>query len=292
MAKKFDFQLLADGAADGGAEASAVDSLENDIGGEQLPDAAKDEGSVAGDKGSTNADAGNDPAARTKEFEALIKGDFKEQFESKVQSILGRRLKSHREVLSEYEASKPVIDMLMQRYGTSDVSALREALENDTDYWETGAERAGMEVDQFKEITRLRAENERYRQEREMTEAQRNVQRQIEDWERQGKDVKKVYPDFDLRSEMSNKDFQGLLKSGIPMQKAYELMHMEEIQAALKAQTEKTVMEHIRANGKRPTENGVQSSNSFVLGKNVSDMTREDRAEIKRRVQRGEKIIL
>lgn len=292
MAKMFDFQLLADGAADGGAVASAADSLENNTGGEQLPEAADGNGSDAGNQESANGGVNTDPAAREREFEALIKGDFKEQFEGKVRSIVDRRFKSQRSALKEYEASKPVIDMLMQRYGISDVAALKEALEGDRDYWEAGAEKAGMGVEQFKEIMRLRAENERYRQDAEMTEHQRRIRELTEEWERQGNELKAVYPKFDLNAELANKDFQGLLKSGIPMQKAYELMHMDEIQAAIKEQTEKTVMDHIRANGKRPSENGIKNSNGFVLGKNVSEMTREDRAEIKRRVQRGEKIIL
>lgn len=291
MAKIFDLQLFADGATGDGATASAENSLENNSGGEQIPETAK-KGSDAGDKTSAESGGQIDPAAREKEFENLIRGDFKSQFDSKVQNIIDRRFKAQKGALEEYAAAKPIIEMLMQRYNTTDIAALKEAFEGDASYWEAGAEKEGMEVDQYKELMQLRAENQRFRQEHEMTEQQKYIQNQIDDWKRQGDNIKAVYPEFDLQTELANKDFQGLLKAGIPMQKAYEIMHMDEIQAALKEQTEKAVMDHIRANGSRPSENGVKGSNGFVLGKNVSDLTKADRDEIKRRVQRGEKIIL
>ena len=125
-----------------------------------------------------------------------------------------------------------------------------------------------------------------------MTESQRHVQQQIENWQSQGELVKAEYPDFDLQTEMQNRDFQGLLKAGIPMTMAYELIHSSEIKEAIRKKTEKTVIDNIRANGNRPVENGIKNSNSFVLGKDVSALTKEDRNEIKRRVSLGEKIVL
>lgn len=114
----------------------------------------------------------------------------------------------------------------------------------------------------------------------------------IEGWQREGESLKVQYPDFDLEAELENKDFKGLLNAGIPMKQAYELVHMAEIREAIEKQAEKSVMDHIRANGTRVPENGVKGSNGFVLGKDVSAMTKEDRQEIARRVQRGERIVL
>lgn len=293
MANIYNFQLLADGAIDGGAEAAAENSPAKNTGAVQNPDSADNDGFDAGSQTSANESGGKDPAARAREFEKLIKGDYKELFDSKVQTIIDRRFKSHKAVLEEAEKSKPIIDMLMQRYGTSDTETLKAALEGDTDYWETAADKEGLEVEQYKELMRLRAENQRFHKEHEMTEQQRYIQAQIENWQRQGEELKAIYPEFDLKSELSgNPEFQKLLKAGISMQQAYELIHSEEIRAAIKEQTEKAVMEHIRANGSRPVENGIKNSNSFVLGKNVADLTKEEREAIKRRVQQGEKIIL
>lgn len=290
MAQKFDFQLLADGATGGAAVAVPDNSLENNTGGEQTKPSANESGSDAGNQ--TSANQGQiDPKARAMEFEELIKGDFKAQFEKKVQGILDRRFKAQKSAMEENEAAKPIIDMLAQRYGTSNLQDLKSAIEGDNTYWEAGAEKEGLEVDQYKELMMLRAENQRFRQAQEMTEQQRYMREVIEGWENQAKEVQTVYPDFDLQTELSNKDFQGLLKAGIPVKHAYELMHMEEIQTAIKEKTEKTVMDHIRANGQRPAENGVKNSNGFVLGKDVSAMTKEERAEIAKR-SKHEKIVL
>jgi hypothetical protein len=46
----------------------------------------------------------------------------------------------------------------------------------------------------------------------------------------------------------------------------------------------------IAANGTRPVENGAKSQNGVVVKNDVSTMTKLDRAEINRRVARGEKI--
>lgn len=292
MAYIFDFQLLADGAAGGGAETAPDNSLGEITGGEQFDGKTEKGDFDAGNQKSTEGSGQSDPAARAKEFETLIKGEFKAQFDSKVQGIIDRRFKAQKSAMEEHAAAKPIIDMLMQRYGLKNIDELKSAFESDSLYWETGAEKEGLEVEQYKELMKLRAENQQYRQQQEMTEQQRFIRSRIEEWQRQGDELKNVYSDFDLQTELENRDFKGLLNVGIPMKQAYELVHMEEIQAAIKEKAERAVMDHIRANGSRPTENGVKNSNGFVLGKNVSELTKADRDEIKRRVQRGEKIIL
>ena len=136
MAQKFDFQLLADGATGGAAVAVPDNSLDNNTGGEQTKPSANESGSDAGNQ--TSANQGQiDPKARAMEFEELIKGDFKAQFENKVQTIIDRRFKAQKSAVEEYEAAKPVIDMLMQIYGITDVQKLKAAFEGDNTYWET-----------------------------------------------------------------------------------------------------------------------------------------------------------
>lgn len=291
MAIIYDFQLLADGAAAvGNATSAEVNSPDVNTGeGEREATETKNSPDAEDNKGKGVEIT---PEVRAKEFEALIKGEYKEQFNGRVQKIIDRRFKGQKEMLEELEATRPVIDMLKQRYKAQDIASLREAIEGDNSYWEKAAYDAGLEVEQFKELTMLRAENERLKAARRETEQQRYIRGQIEEWERQGEELKADYPDFDLGVELSNGDFQGLLKSGIPVKTAYELMHLEEIRETVRRQTEKAVMDNIRANGSRPVENGIKASGGFVLGKNVADLSREERAEIKKRVQRGERIIL
>ena len=55
-------------------------------------------------------------------------------------------------------------------------------------------------------------------------------------------------------------------------------------------QVEQKLTNKIVANGARPTENGMTSQSASLTKSDVSQLTKADRAEIARRVARGEKI--
>ena len=55
------------------------------------------------------------------------------------------------------------------------------------------------------------------------------------------------------------------------------------------AEAERRVLSHIRARGMRPAENGVQVAHSAMP--DVAKMTRAERAELAKRVERGERIV-
>ena len=106
--------------------------------------------------------------------------------------------------------------------------------------------------------------------------------------------MKGDYPSFDLGAESQNPQFLAMLRAGVPVQHAYEVVHMDEIKAGVakltaKA-TEKQVVSGIRAKGARPQENGTAAQSPFTVKDDVSKLTRKDRAEIARRVARGETI--
>ena len=113
-------------------------------------------------------------------------------------------------------------------------------------------------------------------------------------WMQQADEAKKVYPSFDLRAEMNNPKFVDLLRSNIDVRTAYEVLHKDEIIPAAMQYTAKTVEQKLTnkviANGARPSENGNSSQSASVVKSDVSQLSKADRAEIIRRVQRGEKI--
>ena len=77
-----------------------------------------------------------------------------------------------------------------------------------------------------------------------------------------------------------------------PVERAYQSTHHSELvnSAVEKArnETEKNVVDNIRAKGKRPMENGVQNNSSFTAGVEWGNLTKAQRAELLRRAERGE----
>ena len=113
-------------------------------------------------------------------------------------------------------------------------------------------------------------------------------------WMNQSEQLKSVYPSFNLEAEMKNPEFVKLLRAGIDIRPAYEVLHQNEIlPAAMQFATqeaERKLTNKVMANGARPTENGNNSQSAAVVKSDVSQLSKADRQEIARRVARGEKI--
>ena len=234
--------------------------------------------------------------AKRQAFEDLIAGEHKEQFTEKVQSIIDRRFKETKGMEKTIADQKPIMDLLMQRYGIADgdMSKLQTALEQDDKYYEDAAEEAGLTVEQFKAMQKLERENAELKLTQQRRLGEQQAQQQLAKWQMEGEEVKKIYPSFDLRTEIANREFQGLLKSGIPVQKAYELVHMDEIKEhaarAAAQQTGEQMKARMAAKAARPSENGTSSQSAVIVKNDVHSLSRADRAEVARRAQRGEKI--
>lgn len=234
--------------------------------------------------------------AKRQAFEELIEGEYKDIFQEKFQQAFNRRFKESKTMEQSLSAQKPVIDMLMQRYNVADgdMAKLQAAIENDNAYWEEAAEKAGLTVDQYKAMQKLERENAEFQRMRQQQIGQQQAQQQVSKWMQEAEKVKETYPSFDFRKEAGNRDFLGLLKSGIPVQKAYELIHMEEIKAsAAKAAAEtagQQMAAKIQSKSARPSENGMSSQSAVIVKNDVHNLSRAERAEIARRVARGEQI--
>ena len=241
--------------------------------------------------------------AKRKAFRDLIDGEYKDQYTEEFQKAFSRR---HREAQANEQtiaAQKPIMDILMQRYGISDgdVTKLQTAIEQDNTYWEDAAEKAGMNVEQFKVMQRLERENAELKAIRQQQQAeqqriagQQKAQQQIDTWYAESEKLKETYPSFDFRTEVQNKEFLNLLKKGVSVEQAYKVIHMDEIEASVaKAAAQSAgaqMAARIKDKSSRPKENGTSSQSAVIVKNDVGNLTREDRDEIARRVTRGEKI--
>lgn len=233
---------------------------------------------------------------RRRAFEEMIDGEYKDIYAEKFQQAFNRRFKESKGMEASLNQQKPIMDMLMQRYNIADgdVGKLQEAIEKDNQYWESAAEEAGMTVEQYMAVKKLERENAELNRIRQIQLGEQQAQQKLNQWYAEGERLKELYPSFDLRTETANRDFMGLLKSGVSVQQAYELIHMEEIKANAARAAAQTAGQQmaakIQTKAARPKENGTSSQSAVIVKSDVHSLSRQDRAEAVRRAQRGEKI--
>lgn len=233
---------------------------------------------------------------RNAEFEKLIKGEYKDLYDARVQNTVQQRLKGQKETVDKFNALTPTLEMLCKKYGVADgdIEALNKAIQEDDSYYEAEAMEKGMSVKQLKDIKRIERENADLRA--QMDEAQRQEQgkKLYATWMQQADQAKQVYPSFNLETEMANPEFLKLLRSNVDVRTAYEVLHKDDIIRGAMQFTAQTVegklAKKIASGGARPSENGMSSQSAAVVKSDVSQLSKADRAEIIRRVQRGEKI--
>lgn len=230
------------------------------------------------------------------EFDAMIKGDYKEQYSENVQKLINRRFKETKGMEATLSSHQPLLDMLASKYGVDaeDIDALTKAVSDDDTLWEQQAYDAGMTVQQYKQFKQLERENAELMRAQEARNGEAEAQRQLDEWGRQAMELQQKVPGFDLRVEAENPEFVQMLRAGLPVEHAYKVVHMDEIlngQAVnVAAQAQKQVVDNIRSRGSRPAENGTVSRSAFTYKNDVSKLSKEDRAEIARRAARGETI--
>ena len=237
-----------------------------------------------------------EPIDRNAEFEKLIKGEYKDLYDQRVQDTVQKRLKGSKETVDKYNALSPTLELLAKKYGVdaSNIEALNKAIEDDDSYYEQEAIEKGVSVEQLKEFKKMEKENAELKRMQQEQDAREKGAKLYASWVEQAEKTKAVYPSFDLRAEMNNQKFLDLLRNNIDVRTAYEVIHKDEIIPAAMQYTAKTVEQKLTnkiiAGGARPSENGISSQSAAQVKSDVSQLTKADRAEIIRRVQRGEKI--
>lgn len=233
---------------------------------------------------------------RNAKFEELIKGEYKDLYDAKMQETIQKRLKGSKEIIDKYNAITPMLEMLAKKYGVdaSDAEALNKAIQEDDSYYEDEALEKGLTVQQLKEIRKMERENADLRRQMQEKERKENTDKLYAQWTQEADETKKIYPSFDIRTEMQNPLFTDLLRSNIDVKTAYEVIHKDEIIPAAMhfaaKNAEQKFTNNMIANGARPIENGNSSQGATVTKSDVSQLSKSDRAEIIRRVAKGEKI--
>lgn len=298
-------QLFADGGApsgDGGAEGTGVSAP---AAGVHTKGAKNPLANVVYGKQESApvAEVQKEPEPETKvdihaEFEKLIKGDYKDAYDKRMQDTIQKRLKGHKETEERLTAMNPLLDLLSARYGVeaADTDGLIKALEADDAFFEKGAMEHDMDAKQYRNLLKLQSENTRLKQQNQEQIEQEQRARQYAIWEQQAEQARTLYPNLDMNVESQNPQFRQLLMAGVDVGSAYMVIHKDDIMAGAMQHTAKTVEQKlankIAAGNNRPVENGASGQSSVTIKSDPSKWTKADREEVRRRAARGERIYL
>lgn len=257
-----------------------------------------------GDSGATTADAGQTAETQVAsardmdaEFEGLIKGDYKEQFDKRVGSIVQKRLKSTKDIVDRYNKAQPVFETLAKKYhvtDASDIESIAKAMDEDSAYIEEEAIERGVSVEQMREIRKMERENKALKAEMEARDIEEKAKKQYAQWFEQAEETKKYFPSFSIEKELQSDEFRRLLNAGVDVKTAFQVLHQDEIiptmmQFTAQKTAQKTAAA-VRANGLRPSENGSSSQAATTSKIDVSSLTKEQREALFMRAMAGERI--
>ena len=258
---------------------------------------AQDENDIINDNTSDTENSENGKSDnKTARFDELIKGEFKSEYEKKIKENLSRRFKETDSLKRRLGEAEKIAQLLADKYGltNTDIDEIKKAVDADDGYIKQEAEKRGMSVDDLKYMKKLESENARLK--RASFENERNTQmkNKMRALYSESEQTAKEYPDFDLNRESENPKFVALLKSGVDLKTAYEVVHHNDIMSKLvndtARETQKRTAESMRSVKSRPVENGSNDLSAAILKSDVSKLTPEQRAEIAKRVARGENI--
>ena len=136
----------------------------------------------------------------------------------------------------------------------------------------------------------LRSENEALREQRQRQ--QETARAAFAALEAAQQEVGAVYPEFDWRREVENREFSRLIAAGVAPRTAYEVVHSRELMGRAMAyaaqQTARRAAGTVAAGARRVREGGGRST--AVSRVDPRKLTGSELADIRRRVMDGEKI--
>lgn len=275
----------AEGSADTGAAPGGREGLSNVVYGKPSREVTNPKGKAA-----------DNPETLEARFEDMIKGEFKDVFAKRTQSIIDERFKKTKGLEEKLKSMDPILGVLAEKYGTdaNDIEALKKAIDEDDSYFQKAAMESGLTVKQYKEIRALKEENKELLAQQKAAEDAEATDRIFAQWAQQAKDFSEKYgiENFDLGVELENPQFGKLLGSGVDVEGAYKAVHFDEMMGGAMAHTAAKVKEDlvnsVNSRASRPNEGAVSSHSATTFKSDVNALTKADREEIERRAMMGE----
>lgn len=239
-------------------------------------------------------------AARMSWDEIMADPEYNKQMQAVVQS----RLRSAKNAEESLTKLTPALELLARKHNLDpsnmDYDALAKAINDDSDYYEDKALEMGVPVETAKKIDQQERETARNKVQAERTLQEQKFQEHIQKLVQQGEALKKVFPSFDLRTELKNPTFARMTSPGVGLsvEDAYYAVHRNEIQIATmqatQRQTAQKISNAIQSGSRRPDEAGTSSQAPSVTTFDYRNASKEQRDALKKRIYeakaRGEKV--
>lgn len=227
------------------------------------------------------------------EFAEMIQGEYKGAYEKQMQAAMQQQRQSGKKTATRLQEAESLLALVGERYGQdgTDLAALRTALEGDKKYLEAEALEKGMTVEQLAEFKRMERENKAFQRQMEEARDRQLFEQKLMGWNQEAEALQQIYPEFELLQEFENPQFVRMLDNGVDMKTAYQAVHFDDLMSgALQhtaAQTEKKVVDSIKARGTRPEENGTRGSGGAREKLDVSKLTKEQRTALMEEAMRN-----
>lgn len=249
------------------------------------------------DTSSDSVNTAHNSISADAEFESLIKGGkYENAFKKRTQSIIEKRFKNYKALEDSQAKQQPVMDLLAKAYGLdpADTQAILEKMQTDSRFTltDTPTSEDGKPTAQPKENAKS-FDADRMASVKEQLISQK-AKALSNSWAMEAKQLKTLFPSFSLAEELQNPSFAALLKSGMPLKKAYTALHSDELIKKAVTGTAQRVKEQtlksIRANGSRVAENGLSSKGAITHKTDVASLTGKEIRSILQQVENGSKV--
>ena len=226
------------------------------------------------------------------------------EYNKQMQAVVQSRLKSAKSAEEALGKLTPALELLARKHNLDpanmDYDALAKAISDDDGYYEDKALEMGVSLETAKKIDQQERDTARQQREEAQNLQEQKIRQHIVKLQQQGEAMKKIFPNFDLRTELQNPVFARMTSPnvGISVEDAYYAVHRNELQtAAMQVTAQKTaqkISNSIQAGSRRPVEAGASGQAPSVTTFDYSKASREQREAFKKdlreRMARGEKV--
>ena len=260
-------------------------------------------------------DTAGQEGAQKLTFEELLKSDpqYKADYDARVKKAVDGRFAKSRQMEGRLSKMQPIIEAIAAHYGMNaadpaqlDLDGLLNTITQDRKMYEDESVREGVPVEMLMQRKQLERQQAAFNAQQRQVQEENAARMEMNELMTAAVALKATIPDFDISREMDNPAFARLaLKpprgAGVPLESAYYAIHHAEIEQARRAQqyqttqaavqqTAQMVSNAVASGSRRPSENGAGGTAAAVTRSDPSTLTRQERAEIRRRVSAGEKI--